>query len=716
MSTRGFSNFSREHSKKMRIRKLSRQLPACRDSFLPCVFQDGGCNKRVDLEVRNGGTSFSEIAGVMDFREQLVVSAMAPRIIDHAISDLDAIDISRMSEVMQSGQLQQRHVQDIPEWVPWTKVQDQYKCKLPGRRQSDTLICRSERLNFVEKAQEALVHGLSSSPSMDREFTNVDQMHQCDRALYSGSYMQDDEEEEDDDGNPSRHYVRRNGIRDGRDGVTPIQSEENTPGEDKIAAIPKIDLCVNDQLLNSQKKTNFRSPEIARNANLPRSAIPCISNEDGDHPSMEPEGSLLHSLYLQLLAAGREGMSLRGLFSSFATQTSLPRLAHNWREQVKAHLKNGPYFEEVKGRYLLCEFLVQPSSKRSSKRKQFCESPGVQTRRKAFQKTFETNLCESATDFQKQQHEDSGGLVAPSPSMPTESTESDLDRAGPTHAKSKSVPNRSFKSRKSRTGDEDLQIQRNIRFRGAIPGSLKAMQARIIAETGVQDGIRCARKDGSNDSSKWQCPMMAMEGHTLCEHHSFLNERKRARCAKARKHHGDSFTGKSRKSRQTKPAASEAPRKDYTMHDVHSPSTPEPELSKSDDDDLAGLDEVASQALLTMKRDILAVDILTQEKLACTPNPNSTGTEVGKARLVNDEPNRASSKLNVGQFFARSPTGRFIAAKKTAVKIPAHSVETETSLEKSNSPSIRPPAIPPLPAFYGARRKTVKNRSLLSIN
>jgi hypothetical protein len=117
------------------------------------------------------------------------------------------------------------------------------------------------------------------------------------------------------------------------------------------------------------------SPGATHNRYIARSAMPCDGNEDDDHPSREPEGSLLHSLYLQLLAAGREGISLRSLFTSFESQTSLPRLASNWREQVKAHLKSGPYFEEVKGRYLLCEFLVQPS-RRTTKRKGSSESLG----------------------------------------------------------------------------------------------------------------------------------------------------------------------------------------------------------------------------------------------------------------------------------------------------------------------------------------------------
>lgn len=105
---------------------------------------------------------------------------------------------------------------------------------------------------------------------------------------------------------------------------------------------------------------------------------PCYKSEDCDHPSRDPEGSLLHSLYLQLLAAGREGITLKELYASFASQTSLPQLESNWKEQVKTHLKKNPYFEEVKGRYLLCELLVQSKSKIGTKAslKRNDESPG----------------------------------------------------------------------------------------------------------------------------------------------------------------------------------------------------------------------------------------------------------------------------------------------------------------------------------------------------
>lgn len=73
------------------------------------------------------------------------------------------------------------------------------------------------------------------------------------------------------------------------------------------------------------------------------------------------------------------------------------------------------------------------------------------------------------------------------------------------------------------------------------------------------------------------------------------------------------------------------------MYDVYSFLIFELEFFKSDDDDFVGFDEVVSQVLLIMKRDIFVVDILIQEKLVCMLNFNFIGIEVGKVRLVNDE-------------------------------------------------------------------------------
>lgn len=78
-----------------------------------------------------------------------------------------------------------------------------------------------------------------------------------------------------------------------------------------------------------------------------------------ENPSTAPEGSLLHTLYLQLLAAGSEGITLRELFTSFKKQTALPSFGSSWKEQVRIHLKKNPHFDELKGHYLLCTQLRQ---------------------------------------------------------------------------------------------------------------------------------------------------------------------------------------------------------------------------------------------------------------------------------------------------------------------------------------------------------------------
>ena len=78
----------------------------------------------------------------------------------------------------------------------------------------------------------------------------------------------------------------------------------------------------------------------------------CPGDNSG-HPSAEPEGSLLHCLYLQLLAAGSEGMTLKEIYTSFASQTRFSRIGTTWRDKVKSHLTTNRYFKVVKARYFL---------------------------------------------------------------------------------------------------------------------------------------------------------------------------------------------------------------------------------------------------------------------------------------------------------------------------------------------------------------------------
>ena len=91
-----------------------------------------------------------------------------------------------------------------------------------------------------------------------------------------------------------------------------------------------------------------------------------VEGEEDTHPLTASEGSVLHTLYLQLLAAGSEGMSLKELFTSFKKQTTLPSLARDWKKQVRDHLKDNRHFDEVKGNYLLRDQAVQQRPKRRS--------------------------------------------------------------------------------------------------------------------------------------------------------------------------------------------------------------------------------------------------------------------------------------------------------------------------------------------------------------
>lgn len=228
----------------MRIRKHPRQLSACRDDFLPCIFQEGGWISREYLEVGNGGTLFPEKAAGLaaDPTEQFVAAAAAatvPKIIDHVKPDPNAINISRMYDLQQPGD-----GRDASEWVPEVlrppgpKVQQdgQEKSKLPEGRQSGKLPS-----NFVGKTpKEAMVAcGQSSSPSVDTEMTNVDQMEFSGPSNYLECYTQDEDED-----NPTRHYVRR-GLRNGGDSVTQHPFGETIPvEEDVFAAISKVKLTM----------------------------------------------------------------------------------------------------------------------------------------------------------------------------------------------------------------------------------------------------------------------------------------------------------------------------------------------------------------------------------------------------------------------------------------------------------------------------------------
>ena len=65
---------------------------------------------------------------------------------------------------------------------------------------------------------------------------------------------------------------------------------------------------------------------------------------------------------------------LKELFASFKTQTSLPNLAVDWKDRVRAQLKTNPYFGELKGRYLLRKKIIQLNATMSGFRVACCKS------------------------------------------------------------------------------------------------------------------------------------------------------------------------------------------------------------------------------------------------------------------------------------------------------------------------------------------------------
>ncbi|XP_024385076.1 uncharacterized protein [Physcomitrium patens] len=486
----------------------------------------------------------------------------------------------------------------------------------------------------------------------------------------------------------------------------------------------------------------------------PSRGEPRCRSEHPSHPLQEPEGSLLHCLYLQLLAADKEGMTLKEIFASFATQTRFSSLGRNWRERVKDYLKSSPYFRlGAKARYFLCEtpqkvpkasksgadghvadlfdLNEEPKASRrlasadSKSRQVDCDTvlssldpsvvnnelEGVQTRRKAYERTIEAVLNESVVEFQKTQKVEEICEDRSTDELSTAS-KSDVRMATPAEAEPASASIRESKKRKSLIHGDGLEPS-NVRFiAGAVPGSLKAMQARIVAEQGVQNGVRCSRKDGSNNHSKWQCPMMAMEGKSLCKHHNFLSERKKARYKNAKRQAAGKHPLQENKLER-------GTRKNPVMDQLHDLNKP---AGNSIDKGEHGtqIDEASAPAPVN-KSNVGSTDRIIRTRsdahnngsLADSNNVQSTEdihseAEGGQALL------KSMAELGRQSRSTRKPR-MYLAAKKTAEKTTMVAPAPGKSVKKQSVPLIRPPSIPPLPMLYGVRRKSMKNRSQIAL-
>ena len=309
----------------------------------------------------------------------------------------------------------------------------------------------------------------------------------------------------------------------------------------------------------------------------------------------------------------------------------------------------------------------------------------IQASRKTNENTIEAALSESAMETQKIQQDAGTNVVSTVRDFRAFNSVTTPPIERRAIIQSTRVPSLepSRRKRKSslRNNEEIFQSIKNGR---ATPGALIALQAKIVAESGVQTGSRCSRKD---DRRNWQCPLMAKEGHTLCEHHIFLKERKKAQHAEDARIH---------KSEKMSKRLQEVP--DLIVLS-HVPKSPESEQEQED----VVADHVV-EALVTLKSHVptdAACQYLTQ---AIAGYRQAGDRQAGEGTVKDDEPKRTSEKL-LQHLFTSAPKRRHVAAKKTAVNAPPL---------KENGKSTQPPAIPPLPMQYGFRRKTVKNKSLLS--
>jgi hypothetical protein len=361
----------------------------------------------------------------------------------------------------------------------------------------------------------------------------------------------------------------------------------------------------------------------------------------------------------------------------------------------------------------------------------------VQTRRKAYQKTFEAVLIASAEEFKNLQNvkmesvedvsrtEKLAEPRAPGTEKSAEpnACESTTSKSPVLEAKSelRKAPGGSIPVRNTNWKPLEFEaalLARGIKYGGAIPGTLKTMQAMIEAEKGIQTGVRCARKDGSHLSSKWQCPMLARENHTLCEHHIYLNARKKARYANARKQANvtgvcppkklETESGQSTKAKvpslmpNRECVKVETKGKGKIFTDVES-------LNPCQQLQAPTVKYPCSQSHAPLFEALVHVSLSSQQLPPETTVPTDTLFSKEKEVLLQMVPETNS----VQQHPYMNPSTKYRAAMKKASKPMGDAVEA-TKPVKQMFPAVRPPAIPPMPVQYGVRQKLAKNRPLLS--
>lgn len=241
-------------------------------------------------------------------------------------------------------------------------------------------------------------------------------------------------------------------------------------------------------------------------------------------------------------------------------------------------------------------------------------------------------------------------------------------------------------------GQEEERVEAlvDVHVDRAVPRSLKALHAKIRAENGDESGVRCGRKDRRNDDTRkyWQCPMNAMKGRTLCDHHFLLAEANRARYAAAQ-HRKKGAAAKRQGNADFKNASPDA-NNDVGLSGSHTEFHQVPaEVPES----------------IPLKP---SIDTPSQAVL----DDHIEAPDIADGISEDDHDDRADSDADqlLPHMLKNASQRWYVAPRKTAdanvMKVNSHDRETSSAL-------ILSPMVPPQPAMNGGGRKAQLFRSLL---
>lgn len=288
-----------------------------------------------------------------------------------------------------------------------------------------------------------------------------------------------------------------------------------------------------------------------------------VNNPEVDDPSKQLPGSLMHSLHLVFFEAGCRGLSAREAMTAMAKKGLLPANGEASISQVLGHILSSPYFIEVEeGRFYLCSALQDmqkaplpkevgphPTDDGLCAIQTECHGAGQE------QGLGEVNMGSSGDkdNVQEHLHTRADSVMGEAPlkesmdrsyESDTADRESDEDFEIGDHISGYSSGGTGTTISDSRfAGEEEEQASHQARStvrraagasdRGAVKktGWRHLVDSVPKEENDSKQGNQCARTDGR----RWQCPLRANVGYSLCEHHLNKFRMKKARAVQQRR-------------------------------------------------------------------------------------------------------------------------------------------------------------------------------------